>query len=101
MGWHGGLALSQTVYTLQYVHHLGDITHPFFTVGGGARLFESPYDPEDPERPLKLVTLVLRSSVFGLLKCCDLVWREIAHDHVVDVSAICHKVLIPVVIVAA
>lgn len=88
MSWQTGLGLSQTIYTLRYVHHLGNIEHPFFKVAGSTKPGTSPYDPEDPERPLKLVTLVLRASVFCLLKTCDLVWRELAHDHVFDVSPI-------------
>lgn len=88
MSWHTGLALSQTVYTLQYVHYLGDLGQPHFRVERATQLDDTPYDSEGLERPLKLVTLVLRASVFGLLKCCDLVWRENARDHVVDVSTI-------------
>jgi N-alpha-acetyltransferase 35, NatC auxiliary subunit len=87
MSWHTGLALSQTVYTLRYIHHVGDITHPYFKFDDATKLVAS-RGPEDPERPLELVTLVLRASVFCLLKCCDLVWREVARDHVVDVSAV-------------
>ncbi|KAF8510336.1 Mak10 subunit, NatC N-terminal acetyltransferase-domain-containing protein [Gautieria morchelliformis] len=84
MSWHTGLALSQTVYTLRYVHHVGDITHPYFKVDDGTKLVEQSLAPENPERPLELVTLVLRASVFCLLKCCDLVWREVSRGHIVD-----------------
>ncbi|KAF8589714.1 hypothetical protein K439DRAFT_1628492 [Ramaria rubella] len=83
MSWHTGLALSQTVYTLRYVHYLRDITYPRFKADNTASSTEPFYDP-DPERPLELVTLVLRAGVFGMLKCCDLVWREVARDHLVD-----------------
>lgn len=93
MSWHGGLALSQTVYTLQYVHHLADISIPRFKAGPVTR---STHESKDSDRPMELVTLVLRAGVFGLLKCCDLVWRELAHDHLFDVcipKAICCRAL--------
>lgn len=39
----------------------------------------------DPERPPELITVVLRSFVQGLLKCCDLTWRQLSKGGVYDV----------------
>ncbi|KAJ3500829.1 hypothetical protein NLJ89_g9616 [Agrocybe chaxingu] len=38
----------------------------------------------DPTRPIELVTLVLQAAVQGLLKCCDLTWRELAKGPLYD-----------------
>ena len=80
MQWHSGNTLSQTVYTLLYVHELQDLNPEFLPVGW-------PPDP-DPNRPLELLTVVLRASVFGLLKCCDLAWRELSQRRVYDVKCL-------------
>lgn len=77
MEWHSGNTLSQTVFTLLYVHHLGDLNPDFI-----------PSDlipKDDPSRPLELLTVVLRSAVFGQLKCCDLAWRELSKGGMQDV----------------
>lgn len=74
MEWHAGNALSHTVFTFLYVHHLEDIDPDFLTGG-----------PSDSSRPLELITSVLRAAVIGLLKCCDLSWRELSKEHVKDV----------------
>lgn len=42
----------------------------------------------DRARPPELVTLVLRAALFGLLKSCDLAWREMARDKVKDVGTV-------------
>jgi hypothetical protein len=39
----------------------------------------------DPDRPIELVTVVLRAAVQGLLKCCDMAWRELARGGAYDV----------------
>lgn len=78
MGWHAGNTLSQTVYTLLYVHSLQDINPD---------LLASQYFYEnDPKRPMQLITLVLRPAIFALLKSCDLAWREMSKKRVHDVS---------------
>lgn len=76
MEWHAGNTLSQTVFTLLYVHDLAAL-NPEFIPHGLVR--------NDKSRPPELITMVLRSAVFGLLKCCDLAWRELAKDKVHDV----------------
>lgn len=76
MEWHAGNVLPHTVFTLLYVHHLRDIDPdmvPFLS-------------SSDPSRPLELVTVVLRAAVAGLLKCCDLSWRELSAGGLHDVS---------------
>ena len=77
MEWHAGNMLSQTVFTLLYVHHLTDFNPEFIPLGALHR---------DASRPPELITVVLRAAVFGLLKSCDLAWRELAQDRVHDVS---------------
>ncbi|KAG8968024.1 hypothetical protein FRC03_008889 [Tulasnella sp. 419] len=72
MGWHGGSTLSQTVYTLLYVHHLNRLQPDKMLPTG------------DITRPVELISVVLRSAVVGLLKTCDLVWRELIKGHVYD-----------------
>lgn len=76
MEWHSGSTLSQTVYTLLYVHHLSNIDPDF--------LLQVSMN-EDPHRPLGLLTIVLRAAVMGMLKCCDLAWREMSQNNVQDV----------------
>ena len=80
MGWHAGNTLSQTVYTLLYVHHLQDINPDL--------LPPHYYYTNDPSRPIQLVTIVLRPAVFALLKSCDFAWRELSEKRVYDVSAL-------------
>ncbi|PFH53575.1 hypothetical protein AMATHDRAFT_73372 [Amanita thiersii Skay4041] len=76
MEWHTGRLLSNTVFTFIYVHELPN--------------FEPDFEPillpssQDPSRPIELVTLVLRSAVQGLLKCCDLTWRELSSGGMLD-----------------
>ena len=36
-------------------------------------------------RPIELATIVLRASIFGLLKFCDFSWRELNKGIVYDV----------------
>ncbi|KZP13825.1 hypothetical protein FIBSPDRAFT_921556 [Athelia psychrophila] len=77
MEWHAGNTLSQTVFTLLYVHHIAAFNPDFIPLGTVDK---------DPVRPLELITLVLRSVVFGLLKSCDLAWREMNSDKIKDLE---------------
>ena len=46
----------------------------------------SPSTPAFPnERPIELVTIVLRAAVQGLLKCCNLSWIELSKGGAYDV----------------
>ncbi|TFK45527.1 hypothetical protein OE88DRAFT_1784499, partial [Heliocybe sulcata] len=74
MEWHAGNALAQTVFTVLYVHHLNEIDMDFVM---DAESFD-----RDPDRPLELITMVIRSAVMGMLKCCDLAWRELSKNRV-------------------
>ncbi|THH31863.1 hypothetical protein EUX98_g2309 [Antrodiella citrinella] len=68
MEWHAGNTLSQTVYTLLYVHSLPQIDPELIqypTNGQALRAFEG------------MITIALRSAVIGLLKCCDLTWLQL------------------------
>ncbi|KAA1475811.1 Mak10-domain-containing protein [Dentipellis sp. KUC8613] len=76
MEWHAGYTLTQTVFTLLYVHHLVEIDPENVTF--------QPLIRSDPQRPLALITVVLRAAVRGLLKCCDLAWRELSRGRVYD-----------------
>jgi hypothetical protein len=84
MEWHSGSTLSQTIYTILYVHRLDalnpDIPPPL----------QTPDVTEDSEvshdQPRALMTIVLRSAMFALLKCCDAAWREMSKNRVFEVS---------------
>ncbi|KAI0081399.1 hypothetical protein K474DRAFT_1587725 [Panus rudis PR-1116 ss-1] len=75
MEWHAGNTLSQTVYTLLHVHHMADIDPDF--------LLQYPMN-DDANRPLGLITIVLRAGILGILKSCDMSWRELSKGRVQD-----------------
>ncbi|KAF7777691.1 hypothetical protein Agabi119p4_3763 [Agaricus bisporus var. burnettii] len=76
MEWHNGNFMSHSVHTFLYFHHLDyidpDIVPSYFL------------NSNDPLRPPELITVVLRAAVAGLLKCCDLTWRELSKGAVQD-----------------
>lgn len=78
ISWHSGNSLAQTIFTLLYMHDLPNLQNNY--------LFYSK-DRTDRDRPEELVTEVLRAATFGLVKSCDLVWREFSKNHVYDVGA--------------
>jgi hypothetical protein len=81
MEWHHGMTLSQSVHTLLHVHRLDAINPETI------RLYASAYAQYGPpERPIELLTVVLRVGVFGLLKCCDAAWRELSKNRVFEAS---------------
>ncbi|KAF9265939.1 hypothetical protein L218DRAFT_897912 [Marasmius fiardii PR-910] len=72
--WHSANTLSHTVFTLLYVHSLQEIDPD-----------QLPYLLNaDPQRPMELITVVLRAFVSGLLKCCDLSWRVLMRGSLND-----------------
>ncbi|KAK7035942.1 Mak10 subunit, NatC N-terminal acetyltransferase-domain-containing protein [Favolaschia claudopus] len=74
MLWHAGNTLAHTVFTCLYALVAPDL-HPDMM----------PCDiPNDPSRPVSLIPVVLRASICGMLKCCDLSWRELSKGHVHD-----------------
>ena len=75
MEWHSGKTLSQSVFTILFVHDLPDINPEYL----------SPKEDEDPTRPRWLITVVVRAAMLALLKCCDLAWRELSKGRVQDV----------------
>ncbi|KAH9930842.1 Mak10-domain-containing protein [Fomitopsis serialis] len=79
MEWHAGTSLTQTVYTLLYVHHLDDLNPDFI----GHQQYRY---PRDPRRPQELLTVVMRASAMALLKSCDLAWRELSKGKVFDIE---------------
>ncbi|KAI0781517.1 Mak10-domain-containing protein [Trametes elegans] len=76
MEWHAGKTLSQSVFTLLFVHHLPDINPEYLPSE----------NLEDPMRPRWLITIVVRAAMLGLLKCCDFAWRELSKNKVHDVE---------------
>ncbi|KAF7314975.1 hypothetical protein MIND_00011600 [Mycena indigotica] len=70
MLFHAGNPLAHTVFTSLYSVAILDL-HPDL----------APYG-EDPES--HLITIVLRASISGMLKCCDLSWRELSQGHMYD-----------------
>ncbi|KZT74069.1 Mak10-domain-containing protein [Daedalea quercina L-15889] len=79
MEWHTGLSLTQTVYTVLYVHYLDDLNPDF--VG-----YQQNSASADPRRPQELLTIVLRANVMALVKSCDLAWREMSKGKVYDIE---------------
>ena len=79
MEWYAGGTLSQTVYTLLYVHNLTNIDPDF--------LLQVPPD-DGSDKPIGLVTIVVRVAVMAMLKCCDFSWRELSKGRVQDVSVL-------------
>ncbi|KAJ7184549.1 Mak10 subunit, NatC N-terminal acetyltransferase-domain-containing protein [Mycena filopes] len=74
MLWHAGNTLAHTVFTCLYALVVSEL-HPDLM----------PYDlPNDALRPPELIPAVLRASICGMLKCCDLSWRELCKGHVYD-----------------
>ena len=85
MQWHKGYTLIQTVFSFLPIHFL-DAIHPDSV----------PYMVErDPERPMPLVTIVLKAAVTALMKSVDLAWKEMAKGKVYDVrnGALCMREL--------
>ncbi|RDX47440.1 hypothetical protein OH76DRAFT_1385246 [Lentinus brumalis] len=76
MEWHAGKTLSQSVFTILFVHHMPDINPEYL----------APEEDEAPDRPRWLITVVLRAGMLGLLKCCDFAWRELSKNRVHDVE---------------
>lgn len=76
MHWHAGNALAQTVLTCRYVHHVKELNALHKTAG---------LDGGTPHLPL--LSLALRAGIVGLLKCCDLSYRELVKGQVLDVRS--------------
>ncbi|KAJ7084851.1 Mak10 subunit, NatC N-terminal acetyltransferase-domain-containing protein [Mycena belliarum] len=72
--WHAGNTLAHTVFTCLYALVVSEIPHDVLPYGLN----------NDALRPLLLIPIVLRASICGLLKCCDLSWRELSKGHVHD-----------------
>lgn len=81
MHWHTGNALAQTIYTCLYVHCATSISPEYITKRQQDRFHEAGL-------PIELVSLVVYANVMGLLKCCDLVHRELSKGNVHDVGLI-------------
>jgi hypothetical protein len=75
MDWHQGHSLSQTVYTCLYFFEFSNLN---------PTTWHSSQSP-DLSRPSELVTSVLKSWMQGLIKTCDMAWREYAQRHVYEV----------------
>ncbi|KAJ7611761.1 Mak10 subunit, NatC N-terminal acetyltransferase-domain-containing protein [Roridomyces roridus] len=74
MLWQAGNTLAHTVFTCLYTLVFADLQPD-----------DLAYVPKtDSLRPPELITIVLRAFLCGLLKCCDLSWRELCKGHVQD-----------------
>ena len=82
MLWYSGQSLSQSVFTCLYVHEVV----PGRMWYGNRSGFGPVMLGEDPQRPVQLLSLVLRAAIYGLLKSCDFAWRELTKGHVIEVS---------------
>jgi N-alpha-acetyltransferase 35, NatC auxiliary subunit len=78
--WHAGSTLSQSVYTLLHVHRLDALNPDLVPFHFTDRDKKTPAN-----KPIQLLTSVLRAGIFGLLKCCDAAWRELSRGRVIDV----------------
>jgi hypothetical protein len=88
MEWHTGYTLSQTLYSFLHVHALRETDPELIPADQVGEV--------DHTRPLELVTIVLRAYVYGLLKSCDLSWRELNKGNVYDVRLMtCFYILHP------
>ncbi|KAK9765100.1 N-alpha-acetyltransferase, non-catalitic subunit [Basidiobolus ranarum] len=68
LAWHSGHSLSQTIFTCLYVHNV----------------FKIPPVEGFSEFDDNLVTLVLKSYVLGVIKCCQLIWQEMVKGNVYE-----------------
>ncbi|PPR02186.1 hypothetical protein CVT26_012126 [Gymnopilus dilepis] len=75
MEFHAGNFLAHTVHTLLFVHHVREITPD---------VVDDYINQDDSARPIELITIVMRAAVAGILKCCDLTWRELSKGGVFD-----------------
>lgn len=76
MEWHAGNLLSNTVFTLVYVHELSEFDPDLI-----------PYHDiqNTTSRPIELISVVLRTYILGLLKCCGVAWDELNRSSLHDV----------------
>ncbi|KAJ7063693.1 Mak10 subunit, NatC N-terminal acetyltransferase-domain-containing protein [Mycena amicta] len=68
--FHAGNPLAHTVFTSLYSLVIHDLHPDMLPYGHGL--------------DAQLISLVLRSSISGMLKCCDLSWRELSKGHMYD-----------------
>ena len=84
--FHAGNFLAHTVHTLLYVHHLRDIDPDILLAQTYFDISPSTSTPTFPnDRPIELITIVLRAAIQGLLKCCSLSWIELSKGGAYDV----------------
>ncbi|KAG6852706.1 hypothetical protein C0991_009691 [Blastosporella zonata] len=74
--WHSGNPLCHSVLTMLYIHAMPGIDPEYVTSQDLASF--------DSSRPPDLVFLILRAWVMGMLKCCDLSWRELSKGGIQD-----------------
>ncbi|KIK64309.1 hypothetical protein GYMLUDRAFT_71269 [Collybiopsis luxurians FD-317 M1] len=76
MEWHTSNPLAHTVFTMLHVHALGDIDPDILP-----HLYMIDLELQ---RPLQLITVVLRAYISGLLHSCSLVWTELFKGSLMD-----------------
>lgn len=69
--------MANSIHTLQYVHHLLAMNSPELVTQS---------EENAQLRPKELIATVLRPCVIGMLKDCDLAWRQLTQAFVYDVS---------------
>ncbi|KAF7298377.1 hypothetical protein MKEN_01362300 [Mycena kentingensis (nom. inval.)] len=70
MLFHEGNPLAHTVFTCLYALVIPEMHPDYLPSGSGS--------------DTQLIALILRASICGLLKCCDLSWRELSKGYVYD-----------------
>ncbi|KAF9019735.1 hypothetical protein BDZ89DRAFT_1072754 [Hymenopellis radicata] len=75
MEWHAGNLLSNTVFTLVHVHEIAQLDPDLI-----------PYNSADKARPVELLSIVLKTYVIGLLKCCGVAWDALNRADKAEVS---------------
>ncbi|KIY68793.1 hypothetical protein CYLTODRAFT_373907 [Cylindrobasidium torrendii FP15055 ss-10] len=76
MEWHAGNLLSTTVFTLVYIHELGQIDPDMVSHRHSGS--------QDPRRPIELISVILQTYIIGLLKCCGAVWDKLNRSSLHD-----------------
>lgn len=82
MSWYGGQSFSQSVFTCLYVHEVV----PGRMWYGSRSAVGTPFLDVDARRPIQLLSLVLKAAIYGLLKSCDLAWRELTKGYVIEME---------------
>ena len=70
----------QTVHTCLYMHHLSSINPDVLDMDSLTHRYTA-------ERPIQLVTCILRAGILGMVKCVEFAYRELIKGNVHDVRS--------------